>query len=207
VLPVADQRHTTQGDDAAIIARSVGDPEQFGAIFDRHAPQIHRYLARRLGADAADDLVGETFVAAFRVRAKFGRGHSDARPWLYGIAANVISQNRREDVRRLRLNSVARPESHERGHADDVAARVSAQALGARLGRALSELSVADREVLLLIAWEDLTYEEVAIALAIPIGTVRSRLHRARSRVREAFGDTNPLSLTEVNLEELFSNG
>jgi len=90
------------GDDAALIARSLHAPECFGVLFDRHAPAIGRYIARRLGPDAADDLVAETFLVAFRRRGHYDLAHGDARPWLYGIATRLIGRHRRQEVRFFR---------------------------------------------------------------------------------------------------------
>src|SRR4051794_6783253 len=99
--PVTDD--TRAGDDAAGIEDSARTPERFAVIFDRHAPYIHWYLARRLGAEAADDLVAETFLAAFRQRSRYDSGRRDARPWLYGIASNLLNQYHRQETRRYRL--------------------------------------------------------------------------------------------------------
>lgn len=88
-----------QPDDAGLIAESCRVPERFGAVFDRHAPAIHDYIARRLGRDAADDLVAETFLAAFRQRASYDPAQPSARPWLYGIATRLVSRRRRDEVR------------------------------------------------------------------------------------------------------------
>jgi RNA polymerase sigma factor (sigma-70 family) len=174
-------------DDSVAIAQSLNVPERFAVLFDRHAPYIHRYVARRLGDHAADDVVAETFLAAFRKRAKYDLSRPDARPWLYGIATNLIGTQRRREVRELRLRALsavaAEPLPEER-----VAARVSAQARRPQLAAALAALAPPDRDVLLLIAWEQLSYDEVARALDIPTGTVRSRLHRARHSVRAALG-------------------
>ncbi|WP_020659879.1 RNA polymerase sigma factor [Amycolatopsis benzoatilytica] len=175
-------------DDAGVIGRSVGEPEVFAAIFDRHAPYLHRYLARRLGRDVADDALAETFLAAFRRRARYDRQRPDARPWLYGIATNVVAQHRRDEVREYRLLRVVRPQPHAEAHDDDVAARVVAEARGPELGAALAALADGDRDVVLLTAAEGLSYEEVAEALGIPVGTVRSRLNRARRKLRAALG-------------------
>jgi RNA polymerase sigma-70 factor (ECF subfamily) len=171
-------------DDASIIGDSVGRPERFAAIFDRHAPHIQRYLARRLGRQVADDLVAETFLVAFGKRGRYDRARSNARPWLYGIATNLVSQHHRDEVREYRLRSAIVPDPDPVSHDDRVATRVSAQARHRELATALSNLAPRDRDVLLLIAWEGLSYEEVAQALAIPVGTVRSRLNRARQQVR-----------------------
>jgi RNA polymerase sigma-70 factor, ECF subfamily len=184
-------------DDATIILRSRRKPEEFAALFDRHAPYIHRYLARRLGEQHADDLVGETFLTAFRRRETFQPAHRDARPWLYGIATNLIAQHRRDEIRAYRLRQVVIAEPETVCHADRVAADVTAAALRDTLTSALGGLSAGDRDVLLLITQEELTYDQVAAALKIPVGTVRSRLHRARTILRAALGGTNPLTTAE----------
>ncbi|MGB2571756.1 RNA polymerase sigma factor [Micromonospora citrea] len=188
--------------DAAVIERSLRAPESFAVIFDRHAPYIHRYLARRLGAGIADDLVAETFLAAFRRRERFDTAHPDARPWLYGIATNLVGQHRREEEREYRLRQTYIPALNEASHADRVSTVVTAQSLRHVLFDALARLSTGDRDVLLLIAWEELTYDEAAGALAIPVGTVRSRLHRARKLLREALG-SDPINM----IEEMSRNG
>jgi RNA polymerase sigma factor (sigma-70 family) len=185
-------------DDATIIASSRARPEMFAAIFARHSAHIHRYLARRLGPEAAEDLVGETFLTAFGKRATYRLDRRDARPWLYGIAANLVAGHRRDEVRRLRLWQSDRPEPDQDCHADQVAHRVSAQAHRQPLALALAQLSAADREVLLLIAWEELSYAQVAEAMSIPVGTVRSRLNRARRKVRKSLGGIDPSAETET---------
>lgn len=189
-------------DDAAVIESSWLEPERFAVLFDRHAPHIHRYLARRAGRQVADDLVAETFLTAFAKRDRYDLGYSDARPWLYGIATNLVGQHHRDEARQYRImqRAVAEPEVPD--HADRVAAGVTAQATRALLEAALAALSAGDRDVLLLIAWEQLTYQEVSRALAIPAGTVRSRLHRARTKVRQVLAGTD----AAATYEELTTN-
>ncbi|HYZ55955.1 MAG TPA: sigma factor [Streptosporangiaceae bacterium] len=89
--------------DAAVIESSWREPERFAVLFDRHAPYIHRYLARRAGPQVAGDLVAETFLAAFAQRFRYDLGHPDARPWLYGIATILIGQHRRNEARQYRI--------------------------------------------------------------------------------------------------------
>jgi RNA polymerase sigma-70 factor, ECF subfamily len=190
-------------DDAVVIRRSLRAPEHFGALFNRYAPTIHRYLARRLGPASADDLVAETFLAAFRRRHSYDLARGDARPWLYGIATHVIGQHRRDEARKVRLLWAIPADRDEAGHADRVAAHVTAQAMRSTSTDALATLAPDERDVLLLIAWEDLSYDEVATALAIPIGTVRSRLSRARRRIREALNDVTP----NKPVEEILKHG
>lgn len=186
-------------DDAAIIFASLRDPDLFAVIFDRHAPYVHRYLARRLGREAADDLVAETFLAAFGKRKRYDTTRPDARPWLYGIATNLVGQHRRDEVKQFKLRNAVGPEPDVASHAERVVAQVAAQAMGRMLGTALAELSTGDRDVLLLIAWEGLTYDEVAVALGIPVGTVRSRLNRARKQVRAVLDVPAPQAEEEIN--------
>jgi RNA polymerase sigma factor (sigma-70 family) len=181
-------------DDAALIERSWREPEAFATLYDRHAAPIHRFAGRRLGDQLADDVVAETFLAAFRQRKRYDLRRKDARPWLYGIAANVMGKYRRTEVRMLRAFARTGSDPVVEGHADRIDSRVSAAAVERDLAAALAGLSAGDRDVLLLIAWADLSYTETAAALCIPVGTVRSRLNRARRKVREALGGQDPTS-------------
>ena len=188
--------------DASVIRLSLKDPERFAELFRRHAPRIQRYVTRRLGVDAADDIVAETFLLAFRGRAAYDQTREDALPWLYGIATNLAGQHRRGEARQYRITQRAVAEPEVPDHADRVAAGVTAQAMRALLDAALAALPAGDRDVLLLIAWEQLTYQEVSRALAIPAGTVRSRLHRARAKVRQVLAGTD----AAATYEELTTN-
>jgi len=171
--------------DAEIIAASLTDPARFAAIFDRHYEAIHRYLARRGGWKLAEDLTMTVFLKAFESRKRFRPSARDAGPWLYGIATNVLRRHSRTELRQLR--AYARMPRSARADLDDAAVveRVDAGSAAAAVYAALARLADPDRHVLLLIAWADLSFEEVATALNVPIGTVRSRLHRARGRFRE----------------------
>jgi RNA polymerase sigma-70 factor (ECF subfamily) len=180
-------------DDAWLVIASLAEPERFADLFDRHAPAIHQYVARRLGRDAADDVTSETFLTAFRIRDRYDPERASIRPWLHGIAAKLISRHRRDEVRALKLLARTRHDPVAETwteHADD---RVAAQAASGPLAAALARLSQGDRHVLLLFAWADFSYQEIAEALQIPIGTVRSRLNRARKKVRTALGEHSPV--------------
>jgi RNA polymerase sigma-70 factor (ECF subfamily) len=174
--------------DAELIARSVEEPEHFAPLFDRHAPAVHRYLGRRIG-QLADDLLSETFLVAFRRRDAYRPQHVEVRPWLLGIATNVVRGHERAERRRYRAlaRAAARPEEHGTDPADS-GDRLDAEALRGPLAAALSGLTPRDRDALLLLAWGDLSYEEIAAVLDVPVGTVRSRLHRARRQTRAALG-------------------
>src|ERR1700761_2082429 len=181
--------------DAAVVAESLHRPERFAAIYDRYFAEIYRYVAGRLGPDVADDLAAETFADAFRKRAQFRPSRGALRPWLYGIATNLVARHRRVEARRLNALTRAadQPPSADHGDlADRAAARVSAQQLRQPLARALAQLADRDRDVLLLVSLADLSYEEVAAALGVPAGTVGSRLNRARRTVRAALTDIDP---------------
>jgi len=184
-------------DDATLIEQSWHEPEAFAGLYDRHAARIHRYVTRRLGSQAADDVTGETFLCAFRRRGRYDLSRPDASPWLFGIAANLIGKHRRAEVRLLGALARTGADQVAESYADQVDARVSAAAAQRDLADALAGLAAGDREVLLLIAWADLSYDEVAVALGIPLGTVRSRLHRARRKVREALGGADPTTTSE----------
>ena len=178
---VGDDRAT----DASVIVSSQGEPERFTVIFDRHAPTVHRYLWARVGRDDAEDLVAETFVIAFRTRHRYDPDRPSARPWLLGIATNVARHHRRaEGRRRIRLRLLPAGRDHH-DVADDVATAVDGDTEAARVGAALGRLDEAQRDVLLLVAGTELSYEEAAQALGVPVGTVRSRLARGRARMRE----------------------
>lgn len=175
-------------DDEALIVASVAEPARFGELFDRHADEIYRFVARRLGPDVAADLVADVFLIAFRRRARFDPARALARPWLYGIAVNVIRGHRRAETRRLRaLARAPRTSAVTDGEPfeERVADRVSAQRLGPDLARALGRLSEGERDLLLLVAWGDLSLNQAAAALGIPPGTARSRLHRLRAKLRK----------------------
>ena len=179
------------GNDAAAIERSWRDPNRFAEVFDRHYDDIHGYVARRLGDSLADDLAAETFLVAFDRRRRYDLAYRTARPWLYGIAANLVARHRRAELRRYRALARAAATEAVDGHGERANGRIDAGALRGRLAAALLEVEDRDREVLLLVAWAQLSCEEAARALGIPAGTARSRLHRARRRTRAALADVD----------------
>jgi RNA polymerase sigma-70 factor (ECF subfamily) len=160
--------------DGAAIARSQRDPEAFAAIFDRHFVAVHRYLARRAGSHSADDLAAQTFTLAFALRGRYHDDLGTARPWLLGIATNMLREQARRDRRHL--------ETVARLHREQVSSPTTDG--DGRLGSALETLDPDQRDALLLHAVGELTYSEIAAALEIPIGTVRSRISRACAALR-----------------------
>ena len=174
--------------DAEIIQRSGAEPGQFALVFERHFDAIHRYLARRVGAELADDLAAQVFAEAFNGRGRYDLSRPDAVPWLYGIAANLLRRHHRTERRQLRAYARLGSDPVAPDDLGPLVDRLDAQASGRRLAAALAALSGKDRDVLLLYAWAELSYADIAYALGIPVGTVRSRLNRARRRMRELLG-------------------
>ncbi|HEX6353191.1 sigma-70 family RNA polymerase sigma factor [Actinophytocola sp.] len=155
-------------------------------LYDTHARDLHRYLARRLDVVAADDLVGETFLVAWEQRARYDPARGAARAWLFGIATNLLRRHARIEAQTLR--ALAR----DAGRAGVVepedtasASRVDADRSARSLAGGLSALRAEERDVLLLVAWAGLRPVEIATALDLDVQTVRTRLHRARTKLRE----------------------
>jgi RNA polymerase sigma-70 factor (ECF subfamily) len=180
------------GTDEVLLAESQACPEVFGELYARHFADIYRYMAARPGPDVADDLAAETFLAAFRRRHAFDPRVGAVRPWLYGIATNLIAGHHRAESRRY--GALARLGVGVPGHDDEeqIAERLTAWQARRVLARALARLPGGERDVLLLTAIGGLSYAEVAFALSVPEGTVASRLNRARRRLAAALGADNP---------------
>jgi RNA polymerase sigma factor (sigma-70 family) len=169
--------------DAEVIGRSLDEPEAFGLIYDRHAATLLCFLGRRAGAKVAEGF-GELFRIAFERRKTFDASRATALPWLYGIGSNLLLKHRRGEARWLRASArMAAGLEAVGGRAS--AAALDARVLFSRVADAIEALPDGERQALLLFAWEELSYQSLAEALELPIGTVRSRLNRARARLRE----------------------
>jgi RNA polymerase sigma factor (sigma-70 family) len=178
--------------DSVLWSRSCdGDRESFGLLFERHAKVIYNYCFRRVGDwAAAEDLLSVVFLEAWRRRDK-ELEPGKLLPWLFGIATNVI-RNRRRAERRFAaaLRRMPQPQP-EPGFGDLADARLDAEQMMHKLLALIGQLPQHERDVFVLCSWMELSYEDTAFALDIPIGTVRSRLSRARLRLWEldpAFG-------------------
>ena len=170
--------------DAELIIESLDEPARFGEIFDRHADAIFRYLARRIGPDDASDLLADVFLAAFEARFRYDSDFSMALPWLYGITTNLLRKYFRRRAGELRMRDRLVAESQPDDYVETMEDLVDARLRVRAMAELLDELPPGERDVLLLHAWEALTYKEIANALNVPIGTVRSRLNRTRRRLR-----------------------
>ena len=170
--------------DGEAIAASLTEPRAFGVVFERHFGVILRYLRRRLDDQPAEEATAQTFFVAFDERGRFDRERADARPWLFGIATNVARRHRRSEVRELRAITALAGETTT---ADDGAeAKLDAERMRGALARCLADLPAEEADVLYLLVWAELDQREIATALEVPLGTVKSRLSRARKRLREA---------------------
>ncbi len=172
--------------DMDIVAGFRRDPERFTEVHDRYFRDIYRYVAGRLDVHVAEDIAAETFCLAFGQRDRFDpqRG-SGLRAWLFGIATNLVAQHRRKEARRYKALARSGADRAAGSHEDRVLTEVTAGSMRPRLAKALAALSPGERDVVLLVALAELTYDEVAEALGISQGTVGSRLSRARKKLHE----------------------
>jgi len=186
--------------DSAVIATSLEVPGAFGALFDRHGAVLLRFLARRVDPTEAEGLLGEIFRIAFERRSSFDLARNSARPWLYGIATNVVAKHYRSEVRRLRamMRIAVRPTLPE-DPAERAVGAADAQARWSWVAEAIAGLPDAERQALLLYAWEELSYDEIADVLEVPVGTVRSRLSRARARLTDMTPDLTAPAAVSCN--------
>ena len=187
--------------DSDAISASTSAPAGFATIFDRHFDAVHAYLQRRVGPDLADELSAQTFLVAFGKRAGYDPAQPDARPWLYGIATNLLRRHHRDEVRQLRAYARSAVDPVLDAF-DGVEARVDASKLRRELVDALAGVPAEELDALLLYAWADLSYPEIAAALDVPIGTVRSRLSRARGRIHAVLDAGEPSAFSQPVPEE-----
>jgi RNA polymerase sigma-70 factor (ECF subfamily) len=181
--------------DAELVAASIREPDAFTRLFERHWEALFRFCQSRAGS-AGEDIAAEAFRVAFDRRGRYDARYNDARPWLFGIATNLLRDHfrsaRREEQKLTRSASLDGLAQH------DELNELERQMLGPQMARALQGLPAADRDALLLLAWADLDYEQIAQALDVPLGTVRSRIHRARQRVRDYLDTQDDRTLNEA---------
>jgi RNA polymerase sigma factor (sigma-70 family) len=191
VIGKEGQQARPAASDAHLLGPSAtsGDFDTFVA---RYAGRIYSYLARRVGDQAGEDLTAVVFIEAYAARSRWHATNSNAiaLPWLFGIASNVLARHRAQEARHLQLLSRARRDAQTGD--DGVDDRIAASMASADLSDALDKLKTTERDVLLLFAWGELSYDEIASALDLPVGTVRSRLHRARNRLRRSLRHLDP---------------
>lgn len=190
--------------DSEILLQSRDSPSAFAGLFERHSAAIAAFIRRRIGADAVEDVLSETFLVAFRRRADFDAAWVSARPWLLGIASRVLKKYRADEARQWRAaaSSARREEFSHEGGIDGLSQRLDAAAALRELAPRIAALSPRDRETLLLYAWGNLTQEEVGVALGIPVGTVASRLSRIRRKLAP-YGSHSAARLSWLGKEDV----
>lgn len=176
---------TTEGDELALVtALRSDDPEALATLFDRYGDRVYNHCFRATGDWAdAEDATASVFLEVWRHRRRVQVHDGSALPWLYGVATNVCRNLTRSRRRRLRALATLPPPQAEPDHADRVTDRVGSTERMRAVLDAIRELPPREQEVLGLVAWSGLSYEEAAAALDVPVGTVRSRLSRARARL------------------------
>ena len=183
-MTIAIEASGNDRSDADALREASTDPERFRPVYDRHVAAVRRFIRAQVAADLADDLTAETFAVALRRHGDYVPHGESARGWLLGIASNLIRTSRRSHARGARA-LLRLPRSREAG-VDIALERLDAADARRPLLVALARISPREREVLLLSAIGGLAYDEIAVVLGVPIGTVRSRLHRARTSMRAA---------------------
>jgi RNA polymerase sigma factor (sigma-70 family) len=195
----------TSVDDAELIRAALNDPAPFGTLFDRHFDSVFRFCCRRVGFDLAEDLAGETFRRALEARKSYDLSQPNALPWLFRIALNLVRDAVRrkaaEDRAYARLRALAKVGSVP--GEDRAAESADARAQLAQVARLLVAEPQADVDALLLHVWEGLSYADVATALGLPVGTVRSRLSRLRRRLETGMaGDSHGVRTSHLTPKE-----
>ncbi|MFC4242677.1 RNA polymerase sigma factor [Gryllotalpicola reticulitermitis] len=171
--------------DSEIVLRSLSEPAVFGALYERYADLVYRYTTSRVGQTFADDVTSETFLVAFQRRRAFDPERGQVSAWLMGIATTLMKKHAREEARTIRSAAAElAAASVPTDVFEQLGTRLDAAALVGRIADALARLPAKYRDVLLLHAWADLDYPGIAQALDIPVGTVASRLNRARTTLR-----------------------
>jgi RNA polymerase sigma factor (sigma-70 family) len=173
-------------------AAVLGDQEAFGRVFDRHADLVYRFVRRRTGdGGLAEDVTAQVFLEAWRQRSKVHLLQGSLRPWLLGVAGNLVRRHWRSLQRGHRAVGRLPVPGQVGDHAEDVVERLDGELKLALLRARMRRMPRAQLEVLLLWAWEELSYEEIAEAVGVPVGTVRSRLSRARAHLSRLGGTGN----------------
>ncbi|MFC9977616.1 RNA polymerase sigma factor [Spirillospora sp. NPDC127200] len=186
-----DQRTDRRPADAELAAAFARDPDTFTAVYDRYFRDVYLYAAGRLDVQAGEDVAAETFCVAFAQRDRFDPARGELRPWLFGIATNLVARHRRKEARHYRALARSGREPDTGSHENRVVASVAAQRMQPSLAKALAALNPGERDVVTLVALAQLTHEEVAQALGISYGTVGSRLSRARKKLRAVLDKEN----------------
>ena len=186
--------------DALIIEASLGEPHRFEEIFDRHYESVRRYAQRTLGPDAGEEVAAQAFLEGFTHRDRFDAAYSSARPWLLGIATNLIRHHARSQ--RVHWTALARMTVERDEEEPAGTERRDAERRAPAIAAALATLREDDREAFLLYALGELAYSEVAESMGIPEGTVRSKIHRVRRTLRELLVSEEAMTIQYVKRQD-----
>ena len=179
------------------VRTGLGSESEFAQAYDETAPAIYRYVASRVGTGAAEDVAAEVFAVAWRSRHNFRPDAGTAQAWLLGVATNVIGRHREIEQRWLRHSkdlphlTTSFPAGDDLGAVDQ---RLDAERHRASVYAALARVPARDREAFLMHVIAGASYDEIALALNVPIGTVRSRINRARTRLQSRLAQGNRLT-------------
>lgn len=166
------------------------DAAAFGVLYDRHCDAIFRYLARRLDSrELAEDLLSTVFLEAWRGRSRARPDTGSPLPWLFGIARMTLRRNTRTAIRARRALARLTADGVQADHADGVVEALDREADARRVLLAFRRLRQIDQDVIELCLWQGFDYESAAVSLGVPVGTVKSRLSRARARLQKAFDE------------------
>lgn len=172
--------------DAQVIESSLDEPDAFGLIFERYRDDVFAFVAKRLGRQVAVDITADVFLRALRIRSTYDLSRPNARPWLYGIASNLIgdSLRKRSVRRRHRTTAATRLLAPVSDPYDQALSDIRSRQLGPAITSALGELAEPQRAALILFAVDGLSYPEIAEHLDVALGTVKSRVSRAKQDMR-----------------------
>lgn len=174
--------------DAEAIERSFTEATAFDVIFERHYDSIYAFVTRAVGTDSGADLAQDVFMLAFDQRRRFQTDRASARPWLFGIARNLVRRWYRSEARRLRAYHRDAREVLPADFTADANDRLVADRMRTELRAGLEAIPPDERDAILLFALAELSYAEIADVVHVPVGTVKSRLHRARARLQHLVG-------------------
>lgn len=183
--------------DGELIKRSLTKPDAFESVFNRHYPAVLRFCVGRVGYSEAPDVAADTFLRAFDRRHRFDVDQATSLPWLFGIAANVSRERIRKLSRGVRAVSRLGPPPMVSPFEAEAVERIDAGTRSQDLASALSKLTPDEYAVLALAALADFSYQDIADSLDVPIGTVRSRLARAKRRMRELLATDRPIEVAD----------
>jgi len=177
---------------------------RFAEVYDQNYDAIFRYLRRRVSSEQAADLTAETFLVALREFEKLDASRGSVRAWLFGISSNLMKREARREKQELRAYARSGIDPLIEDPMSEIDRRLDAEHRHSELAGGLATLAADDREALLLLCWGELSYPEISSALNVPLGTVKSRISRARRHLSSWLTEDEPKRHV-VRCEEIFN--